>query len=157
MKRDFVIVIAFSVIVLFAASAFAQHQSQDEQSVWKLEHDYWEYVKAVDLDRYRNLWHTNFLGWPSVSPRPARKDHITDWITAHSEKGERLQSFTLDEADSQATENLVVVHYWLTATWGSKDAVGKPSTLRMTHTWIRTPGGWKIISGMSTPGEKPAN
>jgi ketosteroid isomerase-like protein len=131
-----------------AIPTFAQ-QSDNEKAVWKLETSYWEYVKANDLDNYRDLWHPNFVGWPASSAQPARKDHITDWITVYNDNGSRMQWFTLQPAASQATENIVVTHYWVTAFWVDKAGQGEPSTSRITHTWIKTPSGWQIISGMS--------
>lgn len=145
--------VALGVVTLCAVTAVAQKQSAEEQAVWKLEHAYWEYVKSNDLERYKTLWHPNFVGWPSSSTKPARRDHITDWIT-NSEL--RLKSFTLEPAASQATGNVVIVHYWLTGLWVDKEGRGEPDTLRLTHTWIRTPDGWQIIGGMGAPATKPA-
>ena len=119
---------------------------------WKLETAYWNYVKAVDLDGYRNLWHRDFVGWPSSSSQPARKDHITDWITASTDKGIRLQWYSIQPAASQATENIVIVHYWVTSFWADKAGHGEPpETNRITHTWIKTGDGWQILGGMSNP------
>lgn len=146
MNRVWVAVFPF----LFALCCLAQ-QSSDEEAVWKLEHSYWENVKALDLASYRELWHPDFVGWPYVSPEPVRKDHITDWIAADTAKGLQLQSFSLKPAASQATENLVVVHYWVTLVWADKEHKGEPRTLRVTHTWIRAGKGWQIIAGMSAP------
>jgi len=134
-----------------ALSAAAQ-QSANEQAVWKLEADYWKFVKAADLEGYRGLWHGNFLGWPSSSAQPVRKDHITDWITGLTGKGLRLQWYSIEPAASQATENIVITHYWVTAFWSDKNGNGEPpETNRITHTWIKTPAGWQILGGMSTP------
>lgn len=143
-------IVVVPLIVMWALVASAE-QSIDEQAVWKLESAYWNYVKSVDLDKYRDLWHANFVGWPSSSAQPARKDHITDWITSYTKKGQRLQWYHLEQAASQATENIIVVHYWLTHFWADSAGNGEPSTIRLTHTWIKTGGGWKIISGMAAP------
>jgi hypothetical protein len=143
-------VLITALCLLCASLCFAQ-QSADEQAVWKLEHSYWQDVKALDLASYRALWHPSFVGWPSVSSRPVRKDHITDWISANTSKGLHMESYTLEPADSQATENLVAVHYWITSRWADKDGHGEPHTLRITHTWIRVGTDWQIISGMSSP------
>ena len=137
-----------------AAPARAQ-QSDNEKAVWKLETTYWENVKALDLDSYKALWHENFVGWPYVSSQPVRKNHITDWITAYTEKGLRLQWFSLQQAASQSTGEIVVTHYWLTAFWADGAGHGEPATTRVTHTWIKTAKGWQIISGMSAT--VPAN
>ena len=137
------------LLLLIARPVFAQEQSANEKAVWKLEHSYWEYVEAADLKSYRNLWHPNFVGWPSSSATPARKDHITDWIARYQKKGLHLQSYSLKPAASQATENVVVTHYWISDRWVDKKGVGQAEPSRITHTWIRTPRGWQIISGMS--------
>jgi hypothetical protein len=42
------VAVAAVLALLLAASCFAQ-QSADELAVWKLEHSYWESVKALDL------------------------------------------------------------------------------------------------------------
>jgi len=132
-------------------SAAAQ-QSANEQAVWKREADYWKFVKAADLEAYRGLWHDAFVGWPSSSAQPARKDHITDWITGLTAKGLRLQWYSIEPAASQATENIVITHYWVTAFWSDAKGNGEPpETNRITHTWIRTPTGWQILGGMSAP------
>jgi len=142
--------ILFFVAFCAAMPAHSQ-QSDNEKAVWKLESSYWDDVKALDLDSYRALWHEKFVGWPSVNSHPVRKDHITDWIKAHTDKGEALAWFELKPADSRATENLVVTEYWLTAIWADKAGHGEPFTQRVTHTWIKTEKGWKILAGMSAP------
>ncbi|MGH9776408.1 MAG: nuclear transport factor 2 family protein [Candidatus Acidiferrales bacterium] len=147
--------IVLVAVLLAALTCFAQ-QSADEQAVWKLEHAYWTYVSSMDLEKYMELWHPNFVGWSFAGAQPVRKDHITDWITAYKSKGLQLKSYTLEPAASQATENIVVTHYWLTSLWVDKDGRGEPSTIRVTHTWIRTAGGWQIIGGMAAPATRPA-
>ncbi|MGB7624602.1 MAG: hypothetical protein WBN92_19820, partial [Terriglobia bacterium] len=67
------VLFAVWVLVFAANTAMAQQQSPEEQAAWKLEQAYWEYVKSVDLEQYRNLWHPGFVGWPSSSPEPVRK------------------------------------------------------------------------------------
>lgn len=136
------------LLTLCASMTFAQ-ESQDETAVWKLENSYWHDVKVLDLVSYRALWHADFIGWPYVSPAPLRKDHITDWIDQYTEKGLRLRSYSLRPAASQATGDIVVTYYWLTATWEDKNGHGDPETSRITHTWLRTAIGWQILGGMS--------
>jgi ketosteroid isomerase-like protein len=143
-------VVFFIFLAAFCGAVHARaQQSDNEQAVWKMEKTYWEDVKVLDLDSYRALWHENFVGWPYSSSQPARKDHITDWIAAYTDKGSRLQWFSLQPAASQSTGDLVVTHYWLTAFWSDKAGHGEPATTRVTHTWIKTDKGWQIISGMS--------
>jgi len=142
-------IVILSFVAFCAAMPALSQQSDNEKAVWKLESSYWDDVKALDLDSYRALWHENFVGWPYSSSQPARKDHITDWIKAHTDKGATLVWYELEPADSRATENLVVTEYWLTSLWADKAGHGEPFTQRVTHTWIKTANGWEIIAGMS--------
>ena len=137
-----------AVLTLFALTGFAQ-QSADEQAVWKLEHSYWEYVKDQDVAGYKALWHENFVGWPSFSPQPLRKDHVADWMISYQAKGLRLKSYSLKPAASQATGQLVVVCYRITTEWTGPNGLETSETLRVMHTWLRGDKGWQIISGMS--------
>lgn len=138
--------------VLLTATLYATPPSSDADKLWSLEKAYWEYVQANDLQKYRSLWHTDFLGWPSVSPEPLRKDHITDWITAHTSKGETLKSYDLERLTTQVTGDIATTTYRVSITWADKAGAGHPTTVRVIHTWVRKAGEtWQIISGMSAP------
>ena len=142
----------FTLFLALTATAFGQNSATDEAQVWQLEKAYWEYVKGDDLEKYRALWHKNFVGWPFVSPVPVRKDHITDWITASTSKGITLQSYSIEQLAIQVTADIALDYYRISATWAN-DAGTEVSTdrMRITHTWIRTHGTWQIIGGMSSP------
>lgn len=148
--------ICLAILLALSAVAAAQ-QSAEEQAVWKLEHSYWEYVKAQDLASYRALWHDDFVGWPSSSAAPVRKDHIGDWINRYAAKGLSLKSCTLKPAASQKSGQLVVVHYWVSMAWTGNGNSEQPESIRVMHTWLRGEKGWQIISGMSMrePTPKP--
>jgi len=53
-----------SFLIVFATASFGQNAANNEAEVWNLEKAYWEYVKNSDLEKYRALWHEDFLGWP---------------------------------------------------------------------------------------------
>jgi len=143
---------ALSLLLLLSATAFAQDSPNDETEIWKLEKAYWEYVKANDLEKYRALWHEDFVGWPLVSSAPVRKDHITDWITANTSKGLKLQSYAIEQLAVHVTGDVAINHYRIKANWATREETEvKTDALRITHTWIRTNGTWQIIGGMSAP------
>ena len=111
-----------------------------------------EYVKNNDLEKYRALWHEGFLGWPFVSSAPVGNDHITDWITANTSKGVKLQSYSIEQLAIQVTGDIAINHYRIKANWITSEGVQvRKDTLRITHTWIRTHGTWQILGGMSAP------
>jgi quercetin dioxygenase-like cupin family protein/ketosteroid isomerase-like protein len=130
------------------------NSSPDEQRLWELERSYWRYVEANDLAAYSNLWHNDFLGWPSVSAMPVRKDHITDWITSQTSKGLAFKAGELKPAGVQAKGDVAMVYYRITFRWLDKDGNGPANTLRITHTWLETGNDWRIAGGMSMPEPK---
>src|SRR5438046_5706611 len=143
---------AIPLLVTLAATVFAQDSAKDEAQIWNLEKAYWEYVKANDLEKYRALWHEDFVGWPFVSSAPVRKDHITDWITANTSKGVKLQSYSIEQLAIQVTGDIAINHYRIKADWATSEGVEvRKDTLRITHTWIRAHGTCQILGGMSAP------
>ena len=141
-----------ALFVAVTAAAFAEGSDKEQAQIWNLEKAYWEYVKANDLEKYRALWHENFLGWPFVSAVPVRKDHITDWITSNTSKNITLQSYSIEQLAIQVTGDIATDFYRINATWANgAGAEVKTDRLRITHTWIRTHGTWQIIGGMSSP------
>jgi hypothetical protein len=127
----------------------------DERLIWSQERAYWQYVEDNNLTAYRALWHEAFLGWPSVSVAPVRKDHITDWITSQTAKGLRFKTVQFKPAAIQITGDVASAFYWITFQWVDKTGKGPSVTLRVMHTWIKDGSNWHIIDGMSMP--KPAS
>lgn len=117
--------------------------------MWRLEHSYWEYVQAQDVARYKELWRENFMGWPSFSAKPVRKDHVADWLTCYNADGLKLKSYDLRPTGTQSTGDLVVIHYLITTVWIKKNGSEQTETGRIMHTWLHGDKGWQIISGMS--------
>jgi ketosteroid isomerase-like protein len=120
--------------------------------VWNLEKAYWEYAKANDLEKYRGLWHEDFVGWPTSSSTPMRKDHITDWITRNTSKGVKMQSYAIEQLAIQVTGDVAIDHYRVKIGWaGPGPTESNTEVVRITHTWLRAQGSWQIIGGMSAP------
>jgi len=136
-------------VVLLASALFA---AEPADQVWSMEQSYWKYVQANDLNGYRSLWREEFLGWPSFSPEPVRKAHITDWIVANTSTGKTLKSYNLEPLTIQVTGNLATTTYRIRDQWVDKNGAGQAETTRIIHTWLLGPDGkWQILSGMSAP------
>ncbi|PYL06001.1 MAG: hypothetical protein DME33_14830 [Verrucomicrobia bacterium] len=143
---------AIPFLLALALTALAQDATKDEAQVWRLEKAYWEYVKANDLEKYRALWHEDFVGWPFVSSVPVHKDHITDWITANTSKGVKLQSYSIERLAIHVIGDVAIDHYRIKTTWANSEGADiKTDAFRITHTWMRTHGTWQILGGMSAP------
>jgi ketosteroid isomerase-like protein len=143
-------------ILAIMAQTFAADTAADEQRLWERERAYWQYVEKNDLTAYANLWNEDFLGWPSISPAPVGKDHITDWITSQTSKGLTFKVGEFKPAALKVTGDVAFAAYWITFSWLDKEGKGQANTLRITHAWIREGKDWRILGGMSMPEpEKP--
>ena len=138
-------------ILATTAQTFAADTTDDEQRVWEHERAYWQYVEKSDLAAYSNLWHEDFLGWPSGSAAPVRKDHITEWITSETNKGLAFKAGEFKPAALKVTGDVAFACYWITFRWVDKNGKGAAHTLRITHAWLRSGKDWRIIGGMSMP------
>ncbi len=137
-------------LLLVPALSTAQPPSATQDVVWAREVTYWKTVQAADLVAYRALWRDDFLGWPSWSADPARKAHITDWITTHAGKGERLSSYSLERLTVQVSGDMATTTYRVHATWSNQGGKELSEVSRILHTWHRdSDGTWRIFSGMS--------
>jgi ketosteroid isomerase-like protein len=142
------------VLLLLLAPVYANAQPQNaaQDDVWAREVTYWKAVQANDLDTYRSLWRDDFLGWPFSSTNPARKAQITRWITAHTGKGDRLKSYSLERLTVQVSGDMATTTYRVHVTWAGKDGKENSEISRILHTWHRGGDGtWHIFSGMSAP------
>ncbi len=138
-------------ILATAGPTFAAATAADEQRLWERERAYWQYVEKNDLGAYANLWHEDFLGWPSISAMPVRKAHITDWITSQTSKGLTFKAGEFKPAAVKVTGDVAFACYWITFRWVDRDGNGAAHTLRITHAWVRNGKDWRIIGGMSMP------
>lgn len=144
-----------SCMLVLAASGLAQAQemSSVEQEVWQMEEKYWKFAQSYDLQSYSALWHESFVGWPRAQATPVGKAKIGAWLVQHRDAGHSLQ-YELRRGAVRQVNGPVVVHYTATAKWIGKDGKTQTEESRITHTWLRDGGSWKIITGMSAPVEK---
>jgi catechol 2,3-dioxygenase-like lactoylglutathione lyase family enzyme/ketosteroid isomerase-like protein len=129
------------------ASAAATQQIKDE--VWKLEEDYWVYVKNKDNASYLKLWHDDFVGYPSTNIIGTKKN-ITDWMTEmYKSNAGKVFDYVLNRKVENVFGDIVIVLYDATQVWrNEKNEVVSQSTFKLTHTWKKTDKGWLIIGGM---------
>jgi len=143
--------ILFTLSVVISLPGGVQAQESDEQTLWKMEHLYWDYVQNNDLTAYRGLWHKDFVGWPSVSATPVNKEHITDWITDQTGQGRTFKMVEFKPASIHVNGDVAVTYYWVTYRWVNKDGGATTRTIRVTHTLVREGKDWHILGGMSMP------
>lgn len=124
----------------------------DEEEVWGGEVAYWDSLKAFDLERYASLWHESVVGWPHGQPAPIGKSVFVQlasgtMATLRPGSGEVQLNRLAVRVQGDVGITHLQVHGCATTTAGDDIRFDE----RITHTWLRTEEGWKIIGGMSAP------
>jgi len=149
MQRALVLAI-FSIAL--ALPLFAQEMSSQQKEVWQMEETYWRDVKAFDEAHYLTLWHENFLGWPRDQKTPIGKVALRDAVHQKFQRKGTLDYEFLSKSVG-VTGNVGITQYAVkssfTGTGGEKTSFNS----RITHTWLKTDQGWKIVGGMSASSE----
>jgi len=145
------------LLALFAAgataptqTATAQNQSEDEQAVWSLENAYFAHLAAKEFEALESFYHADFIGWPSHSPEPvgasAGRRSLEELLA-------EVQVLSIQVRPQAAVirGDVAVTHSFVDMQ--QSDAAGEASSYsyRITHTWLREGGTWKILGGMSAP------
>jgi hypothetical protein len=111
-------------------------------------------LAAGDVDGLQAFYHDRFIGWPAQAPEPVDPETgraFLDELLAST----RIVSARLEPEAARVSDSVAIVHYLAIFDLQS-DGEALRSTFRITHTWIETPAGWKILGGMSSPHE-PVN
>jgi hypothetical protein len=127
------------------SSSHALKLSAAEHAVWEQEEAYWQFVKTDNRQKCLDLWDDRFVGWPRLENNPIHKDNITRFMSERKVLDYRLEPLSVREFGG----NVVITLY--RATVHSRDRTGADDThsSRLTHTWMKTKKGWRIIGGMS--------
>lgn len=138
--------------LIMSPLAWAADLTADEQAVWELEEAYWVYVKNQDIDGYLTLWDDSFVGWPSFSKSPMGKESIAVWIPPLHANPTLSYDYELKRMAVRSFGDVVVAHYLVhdfhrSAETGEIVTNNRP--YRITHTWQKRNGTWRIITGMS--------
>ena len=114
-----------------------------------MEENYWKYVKAGDVEKYRSLWNDEFVGWPCSMSHPSRKANIGDWVAKIRDEKIRV-SYDLNREAVQYFGDVAVVHYTTPIIYRLSDGAvtGEGRLLKFTHTWKKFGDQWQIITGM---------
>lgn len=139
-------------------STFAQQgpsKSNATEQVWAGEETYWQDVKVHDVKAYMALWAKDFAGWPISDQHPIHWADIASFVT---KKGSLTQvvSYKLQRESVTMHGSAVLTFYRATVQRRNADGSGSTKVYRMTHTWMKRGGEWRIVGGMSAMDVSPA-
>ncbi len=143
------------LLALFAVAATAstqtptvQRQSEDEQTLWSLENTYFAHIAEEEFEALENFYHADFIGWPSHSPEPVDRS-VGRQSLEELLAGIEVLSIQVRPLAIVIRGDVAVTHCFVDLQ--QQDAEGEAAwySYRVTHTWLREGGTWKILGGMS--------
>ena len=135
------------LFLLPATPAAAQELTELQAEVWRMEETYWERLRSRDIERYMELWHPDYVGWPRSNAVPIGTTEIRALIERSRLRPER---YDLTPRAIRLFADVAIVHY--TYRYARlEEGEEAESSGRITHTWQRDGGVWRIIGGMSAP------
>lgn len=121
-----------------------------ENEAWKMEENYWEYVQNIDTVAYKNLWHNDFIGYPSFGDGVSNKSKIAVWIPELHQDPNLKFSYKLYRKATNAIDDVVIVFYDADEIWTNvENNVVRKDTYKFTHTWKKYDDTWLILGGMA--------
>jgi ketosteroid isomerase-like protein len=145
MKRA--MIVAFWVILL-ARPIFSQEMSALQKEVWQMEETVWRDIKTANEQHYLSLWHDNFLGWPYYELAPVGKTALAQDVHRRFARNGTVDYEFLSKS-VRVTGDIGITQYAVRTNFIGADGTTKPEDRRITHTWLKTAHGWKILAGMS--------
>jgi ketosteroid isomerase-like protein len=121
-------------------------RSADEQKVLELEYTLWKYVADLDLGKYAGLWEPNAVAWRDGGYCLSGQKEAINWLQRYQAGGLSLEEYSVGPMDVRATGNTAVAYYNVSALWLDNLGRGTPKQSRVTHTWVKAHGRWRIFA-----------
>ena len=133
---------------LLCAQGVDNEWSEAEQEIWALEERYMTAFKDGDVAGLNAFLHADFLGWPSYSSDPVARAPALASVAALRESLVILSVEIRPRAIHLSAE-IVLVHYLVVLEIEEGDGGTAATSFRITHTWVKEDGRWRILGGMS--------
>ncbi|MDP2478893.1 MAG: nuclear transport factor 2 family protein [Candidatus Palauibacterales bacterium] len=154
-----------AALVVAAPSAIRAQQlsperlSPRQRQVWERETTYWRLWKAADVEGFMALWDPHLADWPHATSEPV--DHAA-LLAMVQKQFEFIRAgdfdYELHPLSVTVVGDVAVTFYTVHTTYRTADGTESSGDSRLTHTWLRADGTWRIVGGMSAspvPEEPP--
>jgi hypothetical protein len=121
-----------------------------KNEAWHMEELYWKYVEKNDTVNYKNLWHNDFIGYPSEGDGTSDKSKIAVWIPELHKDTSQTFSYKLYKKAVNPIDDVVIVFYDADQISTNRQGeIVKKETFKITHTWKKYGDSWLILGGMA--------
>ena len=114
-----------------------------EEEIWALEEAYFASLYKADYEAVRALVHSQFLGWPGSVPQPIDKEGSARFMKQLVSKPASC-TLKIERGGIRVQGEVALTQYIIHVNYGAKT-----QSSRITHTWAKEAGRWKLLGGMS--------
>ena len=141
-------VILFSCSQAYSAASGTNNRGDTvEEEIWALEEAYFANLYKADYEAVLAIVHSHFLGWPSTVPQPIDKEGSARFMKQLISKPTSC-TFKIEREGIRVLGDLALTQYIIHVNC-SDAAAAKTQSSRITHTWVKDGGCWKLLGGMS--------
>jgi len=130
----------------------AAELSPAQRQVWERETTYWKLWKAADVEGFMALWDPHLADWPHATASPVDRVALRGMVEkqfAFIRAG--TFDYELHPLSVTVLDDVAVTFYTVHTIYRAADGTESSGDSRLTHTWLRTDGSWRIVGGMSAP------
>jgi hypothetical protein len=119
-----------------------------KEEIWALEEAYFANLYKANYKVVLAIAHSQFLGWPDAVSQPVDKEEsarfMKDLIPSPTSC-----TFKIERAGIRLLHDVALTQYTILVTCDEAPAARKTQSSRITHTWVKESGRWKLLGGMS--------
>jgi hypothetical protein len=120
-----------------------------EEEIWALEEAYFANLYKANYEGVLALVHSQFLGWPGAVPQPIDREESARFMKQLVPKPTSCH-FKLERAGIRLLGEVALTQYNIQVNCSdTAGVVTKTQSSRITHTWVKEGGCWKLLGGMS--------
>lgn len=119
-----------------------------KEEIWALEEAYFANLYKANYDVALAIVHNQFLGWPDAALQPVDKKKSALFMKQLVSKPSSC-TFQIERAGIRLLDKVALTQYTIHINCADQSGSEKKQSLRITHTWVREGGRWKLLGGMS--------
>ena len=131
------------IIVFSGFHALGAEWSEAQKEIWNLEKMYWECIKNVDVETYKNLLHNKVVLMRARNYSPNNKPEEIEKIRNSAFNGRKPDSYEIKPLSIQLFDKVAIVCYNYEYIGNTESDSG-----RATHTWMNQNSTWYLIGAM---------
>jgi len=153
-KTVLLLIFMLASVFLSAVYVYSTDTNQDsrrnkvEEEIWAQEEAYFTYLYEANYEGVLALVHRQYLGWPDGQAKPVDYNESARFMKQLITKPTSCK-IKVERAGIRVSGNTALTQYTLHVDCDDVPGAKKIKPSKITHTWLKEGGHWKLLGGMS--------